>query len=115
MDYQSLTKRRVLIAVLASLLVVMWGPVTRAQLGSKQDLEKEYYSASMRGVPRDAFPVLHSPPMGTVADGDKILRPNEWVIGVILDGEAKAYPITVMGFHELINDTVGSNPITVCW
>ena len=29
--------------------------------------------------------------------------------------QAKAYPVDVMGFHELINDVVGGTPITVCW
>jgi hypothetical protein len=53
--------------------------------------------------------------MGTVADGDRFLRPSEWVTGIALNGQAKAYPITVMGFHELINDTVGGVPIAVCW
>ena len=79
------------------------------------EIEKQYKSASMRAVARDAFPVLFDPPMGTVADGDKIVRPNEWIIGIEVNGEAKAYPVAVMGFHELINDTVGGHPITVCW
>ena len=79
------------------------------------EIEKEYKSASMRAVARDAFPVLFNPPMGSVADGNKIIQPNEWVIGVEMNGEAKAYPVAVMGFHELINDNVGGHPITVCW
>ncbi len=82
---------------------------------TKDDLEKEYRSASMRAVPRDAFPVLFNPSMGSVADGDKLIRPNEWVIGIAMGSEAKAYPVAVMGFHELINDTLGGHPITVCW
>lgn len=69
----------------------------------------------MQAVPRDAFPVLVNPPMGSTADGDKFLQANEWVIGVAANGEAKAFPITVMGIHELINDTIGGQPITVCW
>lgn len=89
---------------------------TAASSATKREgLEKEYASNSMRAVPRDAFPVLNDPTMGTIAEGDKFLRPNEWVIGVTIGGDSRAYPITVMGFHELINDTVGDRPITVCW
>ena len=51
--------------------------------------------------------------MGKVEDGDRIFQPNEWVIGIALNGEAKAYPVDVMGIHELINDVVGGAPITV--
>lgn len=86
-----------------------------AQNRSRQDIEKEYFAYSQQAVPRDAFPVLANPPMGSVADGDKLFGPDEWVIGVAFNGEAKAYPVTVMGIHELINDSVGGQPIAVCW
>lgn len=86
-----------------------------AQSRAKQEIEKEYLAHSQQAVPRDAFPVLLNPAMGTVADGDKLFQPSEWVIGVANNGEAKAYPVTVMGIHELINDSVGGQPITVCW
>ena len=40
---------------------------------------------------------------------------QEYVIGIECDGEAKAYPIAVMGRHELGNDVCGKTPITVAW
>ena len=89
------------------------GAVAKNEQPSKQALEEEYFPSSFRAAPRDAFPVLFNPPMGGVNDGDRILQPNEWVIGIALKGEAKAYPVDVMGFHELINDVVGGTPITV--
>ena len=101
--------------LILGLAAVVWNFVGYAEAGSKEELGKEYRAAAFRAVARDAFPVLFSPPMGAVADGDRFLRPSEWVIGVALNGQAKAYPITVMGFHELINDTVGGAPIAVCW
>jgi hypothetical protein len=96
-------------------LASAWLDSSIASTRSKQDLEKEYRAGSYRAVGRDAFPVLHNPTMGSVTDGDRVLRPNEWVIGFAFNGEARAYPITVMGFHELINDRVGGLSITVCW
>ena len=101
--------------VFGVLAILVEGAFAKNQQPSKQALEKEYFSSSFRAAPRDAFPVLFNPPMGTVEDGDRILQPNEWVIGIALKGEAKAYPVDVMGFHELINDVVGGTPITVCW
>jgi len=103
------------VALAWSLSIIPWTVPSEASTLSKKDLEKEYRAGSYRAVGKDAFPVLHNPTMGSVADGDRVLRPNEWVIGVVFNGEAKAYPITVMGFHELINDRVGDLPITVCW
>lgn len=37
------------------------------------------------------------------------------VIGFVLDGDARAYPIDLMNRHELVNDTVAGKPITIGW
>ena len=37
------------------------------------------------------------------------------VIGVVVNGEARAYPITVLNVHEIIHDTLGGRPIAVTW
>jgi hypothetical protein len=41
--------------------------------------------------------------------------PSDAVIGVALGGEAKAYPIVIMGVHELGNDVISDVPIAVTW
>jgi len=37
------------------------------------------------------------------------------VIGVRVGGAAKAYPVHVMGVHELVNDVCGDVPIAASW
>ncbi|MCH7808065.1 MAG: DUF3179 domain-containing protein [Planctomycetes bacterium] len=37
------------------------------------------------------------------------------VIGVVVDGDARAYPTTLLNHHELVNDRVGGKPVTVGW
>ena len=96
-------------------LILVCGTAVHGQQLSRKVLEEQYNLSSFRAVSRDSFPVLYNPPMGTVKDGDRILESGEWVIGIERGNEAKAYPIDVMGFHELINDTVGGEPIAVCW
>ena len=68
-------------------------------------------------VPRDAFPVFDNPRMLTAADAEarRIIFDRDMVIGVAHGREAKAYPITIMGVHELGNDTIGGVPIAVTW
>ncbi len=70
-----------------------------------------------QAVPRDAFPVFDSPRMLTAAEAEakRQIFDRDMVIGVAHRGEAKAYPITVMGVHELGNDTIGGVPIAVTW
>src|SRR5688500_15059974 len=43
----------------------------------------------------------------------KYLVSNDLVIGVEINGEARAYPISVINVHEIINDSLGGTPIAV--
>lgn len=40
---------------------------------------------------------------------------NKLVIGVALNGEAKAYPIEIIGYHHQVKDTVGNTPVMVTY
>lgn len=42
-------------------------------------------------------------------------NPDELVIGVAIDGEAKAYPITLLRSREMVNDEIAGTPILVTW
>lgn len=77
--------------------------------------ESSYDSEGVRAAPRDAFPVLDHPEMVFAADAQQELDEEEPVIGLFLDGEARAYPISVMGGVELVNDTCGELPVAVSW
>jgi hypothetical protein len=68
-------------------------------------------------VPRDAFPVFDHPRMVTAAEaeGRGLVFDRDMVIGVARGRQAKAYPIAIMGIHELGNDTIDGVPIAVTW
>ena len=70
-----------------------------------------------QAVPRDAFPVFDHPTMLTanVAEQQGAIYPHDMVIGMQHGQKAKAYPITIMGVHELGNDTIDGIPIAVSW
>ena len=70
-----------------------------------------------QAVPRDAFPVFDDPKMLSAAEAEEqgVIFDRDVIIGVAHKGEAKAYPITIMGVHELGNDTLGGVPIAVSW
>jgi hypothetical protein len=40
---------------------------------------------------------------------------EEYVIGLALNGQARAYPIRLLSSHELVNDTVGGEPVLISW
>lgn len=86
-----------------------------AQESGKPFTEEDFDVHFRQVMERDGFPVLDDPPVVTVAEVTKRISANEMVIGVVVNGEARAYPISVMGTHELVNDTIAEAPITVSW
>src|SRR5262249_47724263 len=48
------------------------------------------------------------------SDQNKIGK-NQLVLGVSINGESKAYPIEVIGYHHQVRDTVGGQPIMVTY
>ena len=66
------------------------------------------------GPPRDGIPAL-TRPEGVRAGEATYLRPDDVVIGVALDGEARAYPLRILMWHEAANDVLGGTPIAVTY
>lgn len=63
------------------------------------------------GPPRDGIPALDAP--ATVSSKDASWPDTSVVIGVEHGGEARAYPLAILNWHELVNDTLGGKPILV--
>ena len=40
---------------------------------------------------------------------------NKLVIGIALNGEAKAYPIQLIGYHHQVRDTIGNTPVLITY
>lgn len=64
------------------------------------------------GVPLDGIPAVDDP-VSVPADTARFMRDTDTVFGVDLGGERRAYPVKVLSWHELLNDTVGGEPITL--
>jgi hypothetical protein len=63
---------------------------------------------------RGRFVVLDNPAF-LPASTASYLQPGELGLGLDIEGEARAYPISMMFFHHIINDTVQGRPITVTY
>ena len=66
------------------------------------------------GPPTNGIPALIDPEFVSAEDADS-LRPKDTVLGVSLNGAAKAYPIRILNWHELVNDRIGARPVLVTW
>jgi hypothetical protein len=66
------------------------------------------------GPPKDGIPSIDAPEFVPVAEaGD--LAATEPVIGLVVAGDARAYPLRILIRHEIVNDTVGGVPVAVTY
>jgi len=65
------------------------------------------------GPPKDGIPAIDEPKFVTVEEADGWLEAQEPVILFELHGDARAYPLQILTWHEIINDVVGDVPVTV--
>ena len=66
------------------------------------------------GPPPDGIPPIDEPTFHRAGDVD-FLDDDEPVLAVDVDGETRAYPVQVMIWHEIVNDTFGDVPVTVTY
>jgi len=78
---------------------------------------KKKEQIGIQKLPRDTFPVFNNPDCVDAASAEQkgFVHNQDPVIGLVINGEAKAYPVRTMGIHELGNDIVGGVPVAVTW
>lgn len=65
------------------------------------------------GPPKDGIPAIDDPKFVTVKEADAWLKPVEPVIFFQIGDDARAYPIQIFMWHEIVNDTVGDVPVVI--
>jgi hypothetical protein len=65
------------------------------------------------GPPRDGIPPIDRPVFESVADARRWLQDREPVIVLTIGGESRAYPLQILIWHEIVNDTIGGLPVAV--
>ncbi|VAX21014.1 hypothetical protein MNBD_NITROSPINAE02-477 [hydrothermal vent metagenome] len=64
------------------------------------------------GPAKDGIPAILNPEF-VPADKADYLKDDERVLGLYIDGIAKAYPVRIMNWHELVNDKFGKTPALI--
>jgi hypothetical protein len=129
----------ILLALILALAILAWQliPVLRAggsrAVGDGRNVETYGFDLTTCLIPRDQIIAAHMPKDGlqplddppTMPGRDvaarneemrgKYLVPSDRVIGVKLNGQARAYPLRFLNLHEIVNDTLGDVPIAVTY
>ncbi len=73
--------------------------------------DKEYFVPQMLAF--DAIYPVYDPIFAPASEA--ALNDDELVMGVAIDGQAKAYPVSVLRFREMVDDELAGWPILVTW
>lgn len=65
------------------------------------------------GPPPDAIPAIDTPSFEDVAAADEWLEDDWPVMFFEHNGEGRAYPLAILIWHEIVNDTVGGEPVAL--
>jgi len=64
------------------------------------------------GPPRDGIPSIDKPKFISAAKAS-YLKPDDRVMGIVVAGEARAYPIRILNWHEIVNDVIKGQAVAV--
>ena len=67
------------------------------------------------GPPRNGIPAIDEPRFVSVRQAERFLSPPEPVAVVELGGKARAYPLQILVWHEIVNDRVAGRPVAVTY
>lgn len=67
------------------------------------------------GPGKDGIPALSRPRSMSALEGTAAWAADTLVLGVVIGGEARAYPHNIMWWHEIVNDVVGGVPIALSY
>jgi len=65
------------------------------------------------GPPKDGIPAIDAPKYESIAAARGWLSDKSPVISLEIEGEARAYPLAVLMWHEIANDALGGKPIVI--
>lgn len=113
----------VLIIGLAFLVVpaaryLIWGPELDTELvavpdDSETGAVREFEIVRLLG--KDAIPAILEPEFVPVSEASPWMSSEEAVLGLSIGDDHRAYPITMLSRHEIVNDVVGGEPVAVTW
>lgn len=95
-------------------------PSEEPPAGAQREFDTDFTRHSVRyseitsgGPPKDGIPAIDDPRFVAVGEANAWIEPREPVILLRVADEVRAYPIQIIMWHEIVNDTVGGVPVAV--
>ncbi|WP_162653162.1 DUF3179 domain-containing protein [Lentilitoribacter sp. Alg239-R112] len=79
-----------------------------------ENMKIRFEEITWGGVKVDGIPSLDNPKMIDASKADYLLD-SDLVFGVEINGDVRAYPLRIMGWHEMFNDVIGGVPVALAY
>ena len=89
------------------------GDLQKQNINPKEFSRIELEQLFNGGPPKDGIPSIDAPEFDTAETTP--FATEDIVIGMVVNGEAKAYPYNVLNWHEIVNDQIGGVNVTVSY
>ena len=67
------------------------------------------------GPPPDGIPSIDNPKFVTIQQAGSFISDSDFVVGVNINSDIRAYPLSILVWHEIVNDKVGGIPVAVTY
>jgi len=67
------------------------------------------------GPPKDGIPSIDNPKFVPLSEADRWIEDNELVLAIIYKGVKRVYPLQILVWHEIVNDTIAGDPILITY
>ncbi len=91
-----------------------WRPFLKPEYIADGAMDIRFEEVVWGGVHRDGIPSLDNPDRIPAADAE-YLRDDDLVFGVAINGDVRAYPLRIMGWHEMFNEVIGGVPVALAY
>ncbi len=75
--------------------------------------EDDVFKDFQRILPRGEIPAILGPTYVTAKDAD--ISDNTWILGIVINGQARAYSLNVLNHFEVVNDMIDSVAFAAVW
>jgi hypothetical protein len=103
----ALASKRLAAALVVCTLAVALVP--SSALAQKSDLPDDFEQI----LPRGRIAAITNPKYVSAAEAE--ISDSSWVLGVVIDGQARAFSLTLLNHHEVVNDTIGDTSYAAVW
>lgn len=84
------------------------------EVASRDKMKIRIEEITWGGARVDSIPSLDNPKMVDVSGAD-YMNDSDLVFGVAINGDVRAYPLRIMGWHEMVNDVIGGVPVALAY